>query len=204
MTTIEFNFEGNPLIIQCTPEEKISNIIERLATKLDKKKEDLFFIYNGKMIEDNLTFIEQANENDKKRNKMSILVNKKNESIEEDDESLKKSEYIICPLCRERARINIDNYKLEFYDCKNGHKVNNILINDFEQSQNINEAKIICQNCNKINKSTSYNKIFFICLDCKKNLCQLCKSLHDKTHNIIDYEDKNYICRMHNYSYTLY
>ena len=185
-------------------EEKISNIIERLATKLNKKKEDLFFIYNGKMIEDNLTFIEQANENDKKRNKMSILVNKKNESIEEDDESLKKSEYIICPLCKERARINIDNYKLEFYDCKNGHKVNNILINDFEQSQNINEAKIICQNCNKINKGTSYNNIFYICYDCKKNICPLCKSLHDKTHNIIDYEDKFFTCEIHYESYYSY
>ena len=51
---------------------------------------------------------------------------------------------------------------------KMAHKVNDILINDFEQTQNINEAKIICQNCNKINKSTSYNNIFFICLDCKK------------------------------------
>ena len=47
-------------------------------------------------------------------------------------------------------------------------------------------------------------KNFFRCNICEKNLCPLCKDKHDKNHIIIDYEDKNYICRKHNYSYTLY
>jgi hypothetical protein len=67
-------------------------------------------------------------------------------------------------------------------------------INDFENTQNINEAKIICQNCNEVNKSTSHDNIFFICNECKKNLCQLCRLKHDKTHNIIDYDEKFFIC----------
>ena len=132
---------------------------------------------------------------------MSIIVNKK---LDEEEESLKKSEYIICPECKESSRIIVDNYKFGFYDCKNNHKIDNILINDFENTQNINEAKIKCENCNKINKSTLYNNIFFICYDCKKNICQLCKSLHDKTHNIIDYDDRFFICDLHNESYNSY
>ena len=94
MASIEFNFEGNIIIIQCSPEEKIKDIINKLIAKLEnKKKEELYFLYGGGMLDENLTFNEQANENDKKRNKMSIIVNKK---IDE-EESLKKSEYIICP-----------------------------------------------------------------------------------------------------------
>ena len=30
------------------------------------------------------------------------------------------------------------------------------------------------------------------------NLCPLCKSIHDKTHSIINYDNKNYICNKHN------
>ena len=38
----------------------------------------------------------------------------------------------------------------------------------------------------------------------QKNLCQLCKSLHDKTHNIIDYDDKFFTCDLHYESYYSY
>ena len=202
MAEIEFTLEGSPILMQCSLDEKIEEIIKRLISKLAQEKEDFYSLYNGGIANENLTFTEQANENDKKRNKMSILVNRKSE--EEEDEALKKSEYIICPTCKENARINIDNYKIGLYDCKNGHKVNDILINNFEPTQYINEAKIKCQNCNKVNKNTSYNNIFFICFDCKKNLCQLCKSLHDKSYNIIDYDDKFFTCDLHYESYYSY
>ena len=117
---------------------------------------------------------------------------------------MKKSKYIICPLCKEKARINIDNYKIGLYGCKKGHDKNIVLINNFEQTQTIDEAQIKCQNCNKVNKNTSYQNIFFICFECKKNLCQLCKSKHDNTHNIIDYDDKFFTCDIHYESYTSY
>ena len=94
MATIEFNFEGNTIIIQCSPEEKIKDIKKKLIAKLEnKKEEELYFLYDGGIVDENLTFNEQANKNDKKRNKMLIIVNKK---LDEEEESLKKSEYIIC------------------------------------------------------------------------------------------------------------
>ena len=152
MPTIEFNFEENITLIQWIPDEKITNIIQRLVTKLGKKKDDLYFIYNGGMVKENLTFQEQAKKSDKEYNKMSILVYAKDELTEEEDESLKKSEYIICPKCKECASISVDNYKLGLYACKNGHKVNDISFKDFEQTQNLNEAKIVCQNCTNTQK----------------------------------------------------
>ena len=201
-STAEFNYEGSILKIHCNPEEKMEDIIKRFKTKtLHENNGQLYFMYNGRMINENLSFKEQANENDKKRNTMSILVYDKISDNGEEGKSLKKSKYIICPQCQESARILIDDYKIEIYDCKNGHKIDNIKINDFEKAQKIDEAKIICQNCNKVNKSTSYNNTFFTCYDCQKNLCRLCESIHDKSHNIIDYEDKFFTCNLHYESY---
>ena len=68
----------------------------------------------------------------------------------------------------------------------------------------IDEKKIICQNCNNSNKNESYQNTFFRCLSCKINLCPLCRSSHDKTHSIIDYEQKNYICDLHYEGYSSY
>jgi len=36
------------------------------------------------------------------------------------------------------------------------------------------------------------------------NLCPICKSTHDKNHNIIDYDSKNYTCFIHGERYTSY
>ena len=53
-------------------------------------------------------------------------------------------------------------------------------------------------------KSDENNNEFFICLSCYKNICLLCKSEHDQTHEIIDYAQKNYICKMHNENFHSY
>ena len=39
--------------------------------------------------------------------------------------------YIICPQCGEHSLISIKNYKISLYDCKNRHKNDNILLNEF-------------------------------------------------------------------------
>ena len=205
MTQVDFDYEGTTIRIHSSLDEKFEDIIKKFAVKIRKKKEDFYFIYGGKLLNENLTFNEQANSMDKKRKIMDVIVeNKLLEDNNQDEKFLKKSKYIICPKCKESARILVDNYIIELYDCKNGHKINNISINEFEKTQNIDEAKIICDNCNKVNKSTSYKNTFFICLECKKKLCQLCKSVHDKNHNIIDYDDKSFICDLHSETYFSY
>ena len=197
MAKVEFDFEGRKIDIQCNPEEKMDDIIKRFVSKEGKTKEDFYFLYGGTVIDENLPFQKAANKLDKERNKMSILVNLNNNKIQDkEDVALKKSKYLICPECKENARILVNNYQLEIYGCKNNHKIK-IQINDFEQTQNVDEAKIKCENCNNINKSNSYNNVFFFCPQCNKNLCQICKQMHDKKHIIVDYEERFFYCDLH-------
>ena len=203
MSAVEFHYEGNSVDIQCNSDQKMEQIINKYTTKIRKKPENLNFIYSGEIVNKELTFDAIVNKLDKKRNKMSVLVNNIFEK-DYDYKSLKKSLYIICPECKENARISIDNYiKITIYDCKNGHKVN-ISIQDFDKSQNYDQSKIICDNCKNNNKSILYNNFFYICFDCKKNLCLLCKLNHDKNHNIIDYNEKFFNCDLHYESYKSY
>ena len=64
-------------------------------------------------------------------------------------------------------------------------------------------TKIICQQCkNQNKKETTFNE-FYKCISCGLYLCPLCKTVHDKTHNLINI-DKNYICSIHNEPYSKY
>ena len=73
------------------------------------------------------------------------------------------SKQIICPECKENIRISIDDFKIRLYDCINSHNINNISIDEYEETQKINLTKIICDNCKKINKANSYQNLFYRC-----------------------------------------
>ena len=102
----------------------------------------LFFIYNGNKINDNSILNEIINEEDKRRNIMNILVNEDDNPIK--IENIIKSKEIICPKCNENILIKIDNYKINLFNCKNNHNIDNILLNEYEN--NIDISKIICNN----------------------------------------------------------
>ena len=96
----------------------------------------------------------------------------------------KKSKEVICPKCKEYIKRKINNYRIYLNECKNNHRIDNILISEFENKQFINQNEIICDNCKINNKSNTYNNEFYICNTCKKYLCPLCKkNKHDKNHN---------------------
>ena len=137
---------------------------------------------------------------DKERNKMNIVVNSLNKL---DKDIIFESKEIICPECGELCLININDYKLNLMNCKNNHE-NILFLEEFHKTQKINYSKIICDSCKIVNKANSYNNEFYICLTCNQNICPLCKRKHDKEHNIILYEQKNYICKIHNEKYDSY
>ena len=120
------------------------------------------------------------------------------------EQSLNKSKYIICQTCMENIRIKIQDYKIELYECQNSHTIENLSFKDFEKLQFIDESKIICDFCKTSNKSSTYENKFYICLSCKKNICPLCKSTHEKNHLMINYDEKYFKFNKHNESYTLY
>ena len=61
----------------------------------------------------------------------------------------------------EHKLIKIEDYRINMYNCKNGHKKENILLNEFENTQIIDESKIKCNNCQTQNKSTTFNNKFY-------------------------------------------
>ena len=87
MSKVIFDFEGREVIIQCTKDEKMKDICQRYVNKINRTINSLIFLYNGKQLNFNLNFNEQANTIDKERNIMKVLVYKNEED-----------EYI-CPKC---------------------------------------------------------------------------------------------------------
>ena len=207
MVEVEFNYAGIITKIQSNKNDNMKDIYKKFMVKAGKNIDDLIFIYSGStIIDDKLTFIQLANSEDKKRNKMSIIVNDyNNNNIGDKNDNLKKSKTIICPECQQNIKYIFRDYKITLFDCKNNHEIKDMLINEFEKSQLIDESKIICDECKDNDKSQTYKNKFYTCVDCKVNLCLLCKSKspHD-SHNIIDYDEKNFICYTHNEQYNSY
>ena len=100
--------------------------------------------------------------------------------------------------------MDIKDFKICLYECKNKHNIKNILLNSFEETQKIDRLKIICDICKTNNKSTSDNNVFYICNICNKNICPSCKKNHDEKHKIINYDYKYYICDKHNEKFISY
>ena len=189
---------GVETTILCSPEENIKDILKRYSIKIKKDINNLVFYYNANLVDKEKKYKDIINNIDKERKEMNIIVYDYNNTIIE--ERIIKSKDIICKECKKNIKIKIDNYRYNIYGCK--HERNNIKIKEFENSQEINESKIICEICNENNKGNAYNNEFYRCIICNKNICPLCKIKHN--HNIIEYDKINYICNKHNLNYIRY
>ena len=201
MAQVEFQYNSISTIIQCNEDQKMSEICNNFISKSNLDENNLNFIYNGiagKQFDKNLTFNQMANSLDKTRKKMNILVI--NNTIEDnnDKDALVRAKNIICPKCGEDIKIKkIEYNKIYLYECKNGHKINNILLNELEKTQMINLKNIKCGICNEKNKYNTYNNELYKCYECNMNICPLCKTKHNKEHIIINYDKINYLCNKH-------
>ena len=184
MEEVKFVYKGNIILIQCNINDKMEDIINKFLFNINKfgNPNDLNFVYNNDKVKNELILNEQINELDKKINKIYITVINKDKIISKD---------IICPKCKENIFIEIKNYKINLYGCKNNHRINDIPVNKYEKTQKINLKKIICCICFKNDKSNVNNNTFFRCYTCNKNICPSCFSIHNKNHMIINYDDKN-------------
>ena len=89
MTTVIFSLNGVDFKIQCLIYETLGEIINRFNNKSEKDKIDINkdqLLYNGKLINLDLTFFQLANRSDKERKVIHILVykndNKKSKNLE--------------------------------------------------------------------------------------------------------------------------
>ena len=158
---IEFSYDGINTILQCKANEKLENILKNFKSKAKDKK--LIYMYNDiKLQNEELTFNEIANPVDKERKKMNILVVEDIDiPVPSEREYIIKSKNIICPECKEDIKFKIVDYVINLYECKNKHDIDNIFLNEFDSTQNIDISKIICQNCGKYNKGNTHT-IYFI------------------------------------------
>ena len=175
----------------------MSEICQNFGKKIHKDINSLQFLYSGININMNKSLIDIINKQDKERKMMSIIALDNIFQEQSNDKKFIKVNHIICPICKESALIDFENLKIKISCCKNGH-ISYLLFNEFEESQKIDEAKIFCNKCGDKNKANTYKNIMYICNTCKINLCPLCKETHDQNHGIINYEQKYYICDIHN------
>ena len=197
---IVFIHNGQNETIECKKNEYMLYIYKRYVMKIQGDLKKLFFLCNGSMINPEVK-LEQILQKDETIINMIVL------DLDNDEDNkinLKQSKDIICPICNEICFIYLNDYKITFSNCNNGHRFTKIMFNEFFDFQKIDESKIICDKCmgvDKNKKSEVSNNLFYKCLICNINLCPLCKDKHDKMHLIINYDFKNYICNEHGERY---
>ena len=107
---------------------------------------------------------------------------------------------IICPECKNLARIKFYNDIILVQKCIKKHKFQFLDINEFIYTQFINEESIKCDICDN---NKSFYDIFYIC-SCGKYICSLCYTYHDEKHKKIKYNDIFYFCYKHSLEYISY
>ena len=203
MSKIIFNSKGVETTIQSNKNEKMKEIINKLATKINLDLNKAYFIYNGKIVNEKLGYEELMNETDKARNIMNIIIGELNLNYQNENiENMIKSKEIICPKCKEQTFIKLHDYLINLEDCENGHNLNELSIKDFKNSQNIDMTKIICNFCKDKNMSNTYQNEMHFCYTCGNYLCPLHKSNHDQMHKIVKFEEKNLFCSKHKERFT--
>jgi hypothetical protein len=122
MLKVLFNYKGIETVIQCQINEKMEEVIKKYKSKIEINNE--YYLYNGNKINKENKLEEIINNEDKRLNKMIILVYDINEI--KDNKNMKEIKEIICPVCNENVIINIIGMK-----CNNNHN-NIILIKEYK------------------------------------------------------------------------
>ena len=217
MVLVTFIYNGeNKTFDYSNPNSKLKEILKRFSTDMKVNLESIIFLFNGKIINEDLELkdlISNINQNG-----INILVYDKNnyehkenkENKEKDDESeninddIIISKYPICPICGGIMRVDIKDYKINLFECDKGHEFKGLTFQKYIEMQKLDETKIVCDNCKQTNKADTFGNKFFKCLSCQMNLCPLCKTQHNNSHEIISYDEKDFKCQIHNDSYISY
>ena len=206
-----FILEGRSIDICGEPDEMVKGLLLKYSAKISKDIKELIFLCRGNDLNPNqkLKDIIQPNADN---NEIKILVYEKN-NVRKEENKLIKSKYIICPTCKKNCVIKMNNYKISLEECDENHNSTNILlekIDDYNNTQLINQSNIICSICKNNNKGDTFGNTFYKCFTCKKDICPLCREIHNKNnkdHYVIDYDEQNFVCNKEkhiNERYTSY
>lgn len=197
--TVNFRIrDSSPIQILCKADQKIEDIIKKLAEKLEWDFKDLMndfeFYYHDTKIMNGSTI-------------SNLTGDKNNRSI---DITIKEiSKITKCPKCEgNNSIIKIENYLLHFYHCcsnKRNHEEYE-LFDNYENTQRI-EYKFNCDKCGEI--QNKYFQQFYKCLDCSRLIkCSkyYCKKHvnHFKGHKSVKYDEKSFYCLNHSKPFASY
>ena len=96
MSEVTFIYNGNPINIQAQLSENVKTVIDRFYIKANITEGKVFFLYDGKLLDENITIDKIKINNENKR---IILVNNNDININNDN-NMKRSNEIICPECK--------------------------------------------------------------------------------------------------------
>ena len=209
MSEISFIYEGRTIVVQGNRNQKMKDICKSFLTKAQLQDNSVYYLYNGKKIKEELELENIMSTEDKNRNKMTIIVYN---LIEEGNDNnngnnndiIVKSKVVICPECKEKIIIKINDYLISLYGCSKGHNFKNLFLDQYEKTQKVNLSQLICFNHKEKNKGNTYKNLLYRCISCEKNFCSICKDNHDKTHNIGNYDEKEYKCIKHDETFIKY
>ena len=112
MIEVELSYKQRIVIIPCELNNKIEDIYKKFISKVGIDINSIYFLYSGNKISNNkLTIDKIINRNDREIKKMKILVESINELIKE--EYISNFNDIICPKCKEKAKIKIKDYAIK-------------------------------------------------------------------------------------------
>ena len=132
MAEVKIVYNGYQAIIYYQPNEKLKDIFERFKIKLNVENKNIVYLYNGEIIKDENIILSQLTS----EKTITILAYDSN-NLPTNINNFIKKDYVICPKCKESAILEEKDYKLIIYGCQNEHITKNILINEFNNLQEI-------------------------------------------------------------------
>ena len=149
MVELIFSYNQVQTIIQANLNDSFNSIIQKYVNKAKLDINNIYFVSNGQKIPNNKKVENIMNNTEKKSKRKMILVLSINSTINNINTNMIKSKDIICPTCKEPCIYEIKDHKIKLYGCKNGHEIDNIKLDDFNNQQNIDISQIICDKCEK-------------------------------------------------------
>ena len=138
MAEVKILYNGYQTIIQYQSNEKLKEIFKRFKKIIHAKNKELVYLYNGEKIKDENIIISQLS-----KDKVITIFAYDPNNIPLNIKTLVNLDYVICPICKQSAILNEEDYKLIIYGCQKNHIIKNILINELMNLINI--KKLIIQ-----------------------------------------------------------
>ena len=165
-----FTYKDIKVIIPCKTSEKIKNILERFTEKLNIDNNKIFLTYNGNKVNEELSFDELANKEDKLSKCINIILHEINNNIII-GENLKKPKEISCPNCLENIYIKIEDIKISACNCEN--------LDSIENKSEIDSSNIINDIFKQINNGDRKHSNENQFEEFKKYIDKFCNDIND-------------------------